>query len=153
MHCFSSDGEVFGMPDRELGFIDERQIRLSELVGGVGDRLRDTYDFGDGWEHEIIVEELLDPDPELRYPARVASKGACPPEDCGGSWGYAELKEILADPRHEQHHEMLGWLGLADASDFDPGAVPTDDIEHELVLSGARREADRKTRQTNVGAA
>jgi hypothetical protein len=137
MHCFSSDGEVFGVPDPELGFTDEREVRLGELVGGVGDRLHYTYDFGDGWEHEIIVEEVLDPDPELCYPTLVASKGACPPEDCGGAWGYAELKEILADPDHEQHHEMLEWLGLDDATEFDAGAVPIDHIEYELALSGA----------------
>jgi hypothetical protein len=139
MHCFSSEGEVFGLPDPELGFIHECEVRLDELVGGFGDRLRYTYDFGDGWEHEILVEDLLESDPELHYPVLVAFRGACPPEDCGGAWGYAELKEILADPNHEQHHEMLDWLSLDDASEFDPGAVPTDHIEYELALSGAGR--------------
>jgi hypothetical protein len=139
MHCFSSRGAAFGVPDPELGFMDERKVRLDELIGGIGDRLRYTYDFGDDWEHEILVEDLLDPDPELHYPVLVASKGACPPEDCGGAWGYAELKEILADPNHEQHPEMLEWLGLDDAAEFDPAAVSTDHIENELALSGAGR--------------
>jgi hypothetical protein len=139
MHCFSSDGKGFGVPDPELGFIDERKVGLDELIGGIGDRLRYTYDFGDDWEHEILVEDLLDPDPGLHYPVLAASKGACPPEDSGGAWGYAELKEILADPNHEQHPEMLEWLGLDDASEFDPGAVPTHHIEYELALSGAGR--------------
>jgi hypothetical protein len=139
MHCFSSGPEEFGVPDPELGFIDERRVMLGELIGGAGDRLRYTYDFGDDWQHEILVEELLDPDPELHYPVLVAAKGACPPEDCGGPWGYAELKEILADPSHEQHQEMLDWLGLDNASEFDPAAVPTDAIEEELALSGASR--------------
>src|SRR5205814_3038816 len=76
-----------------------------------------------GWEHEILVEDLLDPDPELHYPVLVASKGARPPEDCGGASGYAELKQILANPSHAQHPEMVEWLGLDDASEFDPGAV------------------------------
>jgi hypothetical protein len=139
MHCFSSGGEEFGLPDPELGFIDERQVTLGELIGGVGDRLRYTYDFGDDWQHEIVVEELLDPDPETHYPVLVAAKGACPPEDCGGPWGYAELKEILADPSHEQHREMLEWLGLDNASEFNPAAVITDEVEYELALSGASR--------------
>jgi Plasmid pRiA4b ORF-3-like protein len=138
MHCFSSDGEVFGVPDSELGFIDECGVGLEELVGGVGDRLRYTYDFGDGWEHDILVEDLLERDAELRYPGLVASRGACPPEDCGGARGYAELKTILADPDDEEHHEMLDWLGLDNASEFDPGAVPTDQIEYALALSGVR---------------
>jgi hypothetical protein len=123
MHAFESGPERFGSPDSELGFTDERAVSLGELIGDVGDRLLYTYDFGDNWEHEILVEELLDADPEVRYPVLVAAKGACPPEDCGGPWGYAELKEILADPAHERHQEMLDWLGLADASAFDPKAV------------------------------
>jgi hypothetical protein len=139
MHCFSSGHDEFGVPDPELGFIDERQVTLGELIGGVRDRLRYTYDFGDDWQHEILVEELLDPDPDVHYPALVAAKGACPPEDCGGPWGYAELKEILADPGHEQHQEMLEWLGLDSASDFDPGTVATHLIEEELTLSRASR--------------
>jgi hypothetical protein len=139
MHCFSSGPEEFGVPDPELGFIDERHVTLGELIGGVGDRLRYTYDFGDDWQHEIVVEELLDPDPEIHYPVLVAAKGACPPEDCGGPWGYAELKDILTNPSHEQHQDMLDWLGLNHASEFHPAAVATDDIEEDLALSGASR--------------
>jgi hypothetical protein len=139
MHCFSSGPEEFGVPDPELGFIDERRVSLGELIGGVGDRLRYTYDFGDDWQHEIVVEELVDPDPHTHYPVLVAAKGACPPEDCGGPWGYAELKEILADPSHDQHQDMLDWLALDNPSEFDPAAVETEDIEEELALSGAGR--------------
>jgi Plasmid pRiA4b ORF-3-like protein len=50
----------------------------------------------------------------------VTGKGACPPEDCGAAWGYAGLKEILADPTHEDHQDMLEWLGLDTGEDFDP---------------------------------
>lgn len=139
MHCFSSGPDEFGVPDPELGFIDERHVTLGELVGGVGDRLRYTYDFGDDWQHEIVVEELLDLDSETHYPVLMAAKGCCPPEDCGGPWGYAELKDILADSSHEQHQDMLDWLGLNGASEFDPAAVATDDIEEELALSDATR--------------
>jgi hypothetical protein len=139
MHCFSSGREEIGVPDPELGFIDERDVNVGELIGAVGDRLRYTYDFGDDWQHEIVVEALLDPHPEIHYPVLVAAKGACPPEDCGGPWGYAELKDILTDPKHERHQEMLDWLGLSDASEFDPAAVATDEIEEELALSGASR--------------
>ena len=139
MHVFRSGPEEFGVPDPELGFIDERRVSLGQLIGGVGDQLLYTYDFGDDWEHEITVEELLDPDPEVHYPVLLAAKGACPPEDCGGPWGYAELKEILADSAHGRHPEMLDWLGLDDASAFDPDAFDADEIEEELALSGAGR--------------
>jgi hypothetical protein len=139
MHVFSFGGEEFSTPDRELGFNDERRVTLGELIGGAGDRFRYTYDFGDDWEHEIVVEDLLDPNPEALYPILVAARGACPPEDCGGRWGYANLREILADPSHDEHQEMLEWLGLDDAGEFDPVAVTTNDIEYELALVGAGR--------------
>jgi hypothetical protein len=139
MHVFASGPDELGVPDPELRFTDERRVSLGQLIGGVGDRLRYTYDFGDDWQHEIVVEELLDADPEIHYPLLVAAKGACPPEDCGGPWGYAELKEILADPSHEQHQEMLDWLGLDNPSAFDPNALATDQIEEELALTGASR--------------
>ncbi len=64
--------------------------------------------------------------PHTHYPVLVAAKGACPPEDCGGPWGYADPKEILADPGHEQHQEMLDWLGLDNPTAFDPNAIATD---------------------------
>jgi Plasmid pRiA4b ORF-3-like protein len=140
MHVFSFGDEEFGIPDPELGFSDERHVTLGELIAGVGgDRFRYTYDFGDDWQHEVVVEELLDPDPETHYPLLVAAKGACPPEDCGGPWGYGNLREILADPNHDEHQEMLEWLGLDNASEFDPAAVAIDEVEHELALSGASR--------------
>jgi hypothetical protein len=139
MHVFTSGPEEFGLPDPELGFTDERRVSLGELIGGIGDRLRYTYDFGDDWEHEIVVEDLLDADPDTRYPVLVAAKGACPPEDCGGPWGYADLKEILADPSHEQHQEMLDWLGLENPSEFDPNTIAADQIKEEVALNGASR--------------
>ena len=138
MHVFSFGDEEFGIPDRELGFSDEREVTLGELVD-LGARFRYTYDFGDDWEHEIVVEDMLDADPDTRYPVLVAAKGACPPEDCGGRWGYANLKEILADPNHDEHQNMLEWLGLDNASEFDPAAVTTEDIDYELALTGASR--------------
>ena len=138
MHVFSFGDEEFGIPDRELGFSDERQVTLGELID-LGARFRYTYDFGDDWEHEIVVEDLLDADPDTHYPILVAAKGACPPEDCGGPWGYANLKEILTDPDHDEHQDMLEWLGLDNASEFDPAAVTSEDIDYELAVTGARR--------------
>jgi hypothetical protein len=139
MHSFACGEDEFGVPDPELGFIDERAVSLGQLMQGVGDRLGYTYDFGDNWRHDIVAEKLHEAEPGAHYPLLLAAKGACPPEDCGGPWGYAELKEILADPDHEQHQEMLDWLGLNSGADFDANSVATDEVEHELALSGARR--------------
>ena len=138
MHVFSFSEQEYGIRDRELGFSDERQVSLGELIDP-GTGFRYTYDFGDDWEHEILVEDLLDADPDTHYPVLVAAKGACPPEDCGGPWGYANLKETLADPNHDEHQDKLEWLGLDNASEFDPAAVTTEDINHEVALTGASR--------------
>jgi Plasmid pRiA4b ORF-3-like protein len=137
LHAFSFGEEEFGPRDPELNldFSDERQVTLGELTD-IGARFRYTYDFGDNWEHEILVEDLLDLDPDTHYPILVASNGACPPEDCGGAWGYADLKEILADPNDERHREMLEWLGLENDSEFDPATVPSENIDYELALTG-----------------
>jgi hypothetical protein len=138
MHAFSFGDEQFGVPDPELGFSDERRVTLGELTD-LGARFRYTYDFGDNWEHAIVVEDLLDPDPDTHYPTLVAAKGACPPEDCGGPWGYSDLKQVLADPSDEQHQEMLEWLSLDNGSEFDPNTVTIDQLEHEVALNGASR--------------
>lgn len=140
LHAFSFGEEEFGPRDAELGldFSDERRVTLGKLTD-IGARFRYTYDFGDNWEHEIIVEDLLDPDPDTHYPTLVAAKGACPPEDCGGTWGYADLKELLVDPSHDEHQERLEWLGLESASEFDPNAVTIEQLEEELALNAAIR--------------
>lgn len=140
LHVFSFGEEEFGDPDldRDIDFNDESQVTLDELTD-IGARLRDTYDFGDDWEHEILLEDLLDADPDTHYPVLIAAKGACPPEDCGGRFAYANLRDMLADPHHDQHREMLEWLGLQNASEFDPTAAATEHIDHELALSGAGR--------------
>ena len=140
LHAFSFGEQEFGPRDPELAldFSDERRVTLGQLTD-IGTRFRYTYDFGDNWEHEIVVEDLLDPDPDTHYPILVAAKGACPPEDCGGPWGYTDLKAILADPNDEQHQEMLEWLSLENGIEFDPNAVPNDDITYELALTGASR--------------
>jgi Plasmid pRiA4b ORF-3-like protein len=120
MHVFSTGGQEYGSPDPELGHVSDNKVRLSQVLTGPGDQLRYTYDFGDDWEHDILLEETRTAVPGEAYPSCVTGKGACPPEDCGGAWGYAELKEVLADPSHGDHQDMLDWLGLDNGADFDP---------------------------------
>lgn len=70
--------------------------------------------------------------PRESYPLCVAGSGACPPEDCGGVWGYANLKEVLAHPSHEEHQDMLDWLGLGAADEFDPKEFSAEDVNVRL---------------------
>ncbi len=88
------------------------------------------YDFGDDWIHQITVEKIL-PD-EIKKPVCLSGKGACPPEDCGGPWGYENLKVILADPNHEEHLEMKEWLGLEEDEAWDSSDFELDEINHIL---------------------
>ena len=94
---------------------DEADVELRDVLARPGAKLTYTYDFGDDWEHEVKLEKVISPDdpavPEI-LPAVLAGSGACPPEDCGGTPGYAALKQALAAPRHEDHAHYLEWLGL-----------------------------------------
>jgi hypothetical protein len=132
LHMFSTGGAEYGPPDTGLGHGNDAAVRLLELLSGPGGKLRYTYDFGDDWEHDVVLEEILPASPGTTYPRCLAGKGACPPEDCGGVWGYADLKEILADPGHEQHQDMLDWLGLDSGDDFDPKAFSADHVNDRL---------------------
>jgi hypothetical protein len=96
--------------------------------------VRYTYDFGDDWEHDIVLEKILPADPGTAYPVCLAGKGACPPEDCGGAWGSSDLKATLADPSDDEHEAMLEWLGLDDASEFDPAAFSPDAVNARLAF-------------------
>ena len=139
LHVFSTAAGDYGVPDPELGFRNERTARLEQFLRRQGDRIRYAYDFGDGWEHDIVLEKRADRAPAEQLPACVAGKGACPPEDCGGPWGYADLKNALADPRQEDHDHMLDWLGLERAEEFDPATCDLAEINEALDMTVAAR--------------
>jgi hypothetical protein len=132
LHVFSTDWAEYGTPGPDLGHADDSAVRLAEVLFVPGEKLRYTYDFGDDWEHDIQLEDILREDHGRSHPSCLAGKGACPPDDCGGAWGYAELKEILADPDDEEHQEMLEWLGLDSAEDFDPKEFSIDRVNARL---------------------
>ncbi|MGH3887249.1 MAG: plasmid pRiA4b ORF-3 family protein [Pseudonocardiaceae bacterium] len=129
---FSTPTGDYGVADPELGHRSAASTKLEKVAGRAGDRLRYTYDFGDDWEHEILVEEVLTAEPGVAYPRCLAGRRACPPEDCGGIWGYEELCEILADPHHPEHADRLEWLGLESAEQFNPAHLDLDAVNRAL---------------------
>ena len=141
MHDFRIGRERFGEPEPDDGGMgletsDERKARLSSVLGKAGAKAVYTYDFGDSWEHDIVVEKVQPADPGLVYPLCTAGKRRGPPEDCGGVPGYYNLLEAIRDPKHEEHEDMLEWIG----GDFDPEAFSIEDVNRELAhLRGARR--------------
>jgi hypothetical protein len=119
LHVFDVDGVQYGVPDPDglLEVRDELDARL-DAVAFKGSRLRYTYDFGDWWEHEIAVEEVMPADPDGRYPMCTGGERACPPDDVGGPGGYRQFLAAYGDPAHPDHAAMRAWLGR----DFDPAA-------------------------------
>jgi len=105
-------------PDR-----NENEFTLMQIAPEAGTRFGYEYDFGDSWEHEITVEKILPPG-EGKTAQCMAGAGACPPEDCGGIWGYAELLKALKNPRHPEHKHMKEWLG----GPLDPVAFDKEEI-------------------------
>ena len=99
-------------PDDEL---DEAETTLLRALGDER-RFSYEYDFGDGWEHEVVVEAVAQAPRALKFAVCLGGENNCPPEDCGGTPGYAHLLDVLADPSHEEHADLTDWLG----GPFDP---------------------------------
>jgi len=131
LHAFTIGGARFGPflgdDDEPDDLIDEEEVFLRGVLEGV-ERFTYEYDFGDGWEHEITVEANSDTDAKLTFAVCIDGQHACPPEDCGGPHGYADLLEALADPEHEDHDEVTEWMGGA----FDPYEFDLADVNAEL---------------------
>jgi hypothetical protein len=138
----------WGIPDRDWGGgpLDARKAHLGDMLEDVGTKtLRYLYDFGDGWEHAIKVERLIDPEPGALYPRLIEASGRCPPEDIGGPWGYAEFLEAIGNPKHERHAEFKEWL----AEDFDPNLVDAGWLAEKvnaLAKRWSRKPAARRPR-------
>ncbi len=116
LHAFDIGGRQYGDPAMVEDVANENRLALSGVRKSGVKRFGYTYDFGDNWEHIVAIEKMEAPLPGRAYPACVAGARNCPPEDCGGVWGYAELLEILADPAHPERAERIEWIG----EDFDP---------------------------------
>jgi hypothetical protein len=130
LHLFEADGARYTIPDPEwfADDLDETQFRLGEVLSSVGARLRWDYDFGDGWEHDVVVEEIGPADPGIDYPTCLAGRRACPPEDCGGVPGYEGLLAALADPGNPVHEELLEWVPPG----FDPELLDVAETDTSL---------------------
>lgn len=133
LHQFIVSGVYYGEPDPEdvdygMEIKNEKAVKLVRIVSGPKSRFVYQYDFGDNWEHDILVEKILPPPPGVRYPVCLEGKRACPPEDCGGIWGYAEFLKAIRNPRHSEHEEMLEWVG----GEFDPEALDLEEINEAL---------------------
>ena len=108
----------------DMGTEDSTAIMLSDLMPNdeTKTRIRYDYDFGDSWDHEVLFERRIEPDAGQTYPVCVGGARACPPEDVGGIWSYAEFVAAIGDKKHKQHKELLEWCG----GSFDPEEFDAD---------------------------
>ncbi|HEY1407128.1 MAG TPA: plasmid pRiA4b ORF-3 family protein, partial [Spirochaetota bacterium] len=129
LHQFIKGDDFYAMPDDESlsESIDYRKIRLKDILSAEKESIIYEYDFGDGWEHEIVLEKILHDHP-LSHPVCTAGKRNCPPEDCGGPGGFENFLAILADPRHEEYEDIIDWIG----GEYDPHNFPIEEINEKL---------------------
>lgn len=133
LHQFIVEGQYYSLPEFGLGeygheVLNEKRVKLGRLRLELKRKFYYEYDFGDSWYHEIVVEKILEVEAGVKYPRCIVGKRACPPEDCGGIWGYERLLEVISDPSDPEHESMMKWLG----GPFDPEHFNAEEVNKEL---------------------
>lgn len=130
LHEFVKDGERYGIPDEDFpsDVHDESKFRIEQVLKQEKAKMRYTYDFGDGWDHDVVLEKILPFETQTKLPTCLKGSRACPPEDVGGSPGYEMFLEAIADPDHPEHDDILEWLG----EPFDPEQFDLAEVNHLL---------------------
>lgn len=139
LHAFEIDGEHYGDRRTVDDVADENRVTLNSLSRSGVARFAYTYDFGDNWEHAITIEKRAPVVGAKPYPICIAGKRACPPEDCGGVWGYSDLLAILADPAHPEHADYVDMFG----EDLDPEHFEIEGANAVLAVRFGQKAADR----------
>jgi Plasmid pRiA4b ORF-3-like protein len=117
---------------------DEKAIRLGDLLRRPKDWCFYDYDFGDSWEHQLLLEKVVARSPSARYPMVLAGRGACPPEDVGGLPGYYHFLQVINDSAHPEHEDMLEWAG----GGFDPTAFNAQEVNRTFHGGWGPRRPD-----------
>jgi hypothetical protein len=112
----------------DMNNVDYKKMKISDLLKKEKDNIDYEYDFGDGWMHDIILEKIIPPDDKIKYPVCLDGRMKCPPEDCGGVWGYSDMLKILKKPDHEEYENYIEWLG----EKFDPEYFNIDKVNKLL---------------------
>ena len=131
LHEYIVRGRHYGTPSDESEgppVVSERSARLCDVAPREKARFVYVYDFGDDWQHDLLVEKIVAPQAGQRYPVCLAGQHACPPEDCGGYPGYIDFVAAISNPAHPEHAEMLEWVGGA----FDPWVFDLDGVNRAL---------------------
>lgn len=118
LHEFAKDRDRYGIPDEDFpsDVRNEADCRLDQVIKTEKNKLNYVYDFGDNWEHEVVLEKILPFETGTVLPVCLEGSRACPPEDVGGIPGYEMFLDAIADPSHPEYKEMLEWIG----GNYDP---------------------------------
>ena len=129
LHQFVVDDVQYGALDADSGpdVEDEREVTIADVVA-VGDRMLYEYDFGDGWEHDVLVEKLLEPKPGATYPVVSPDVVRVRRRTWVGIWQYADFVRSTSDPEDPEHDKFLEWVGGA----FDPDEFDAADVNAAL---------------------
>jgi len=116
LYRFQIGKNEYGEPDPdndfyELDFKNSKRTKLGAVVKEINSLFIYEYDFGDGWEHQLLVEDILEREPDKQYPICLEGENSCPHEDSGGPHGYMEILETIRDPSHEEYRSTKTWLG------------------------------------------
>ncbi|MCY3561464.1 MAG: plasmid pRiA4b ORF-3 family protein [bacterium] len=124
LHVFTADGTAYWPPGNDDwfgGYEDESRHRVGDVMPRSRMTMEWEYDMGDSWSHDIVVQSIAPAGPGATLPRCTDGGGACPPEDCGGAWGYAGLVDALGNAGHSRHGEAVEILGEGyDPSHFRP---------------------------------
>jgi len=136
LHMFTVGGKHYSLPDPEWydeDLMDERTVKLSDIVSEKQHGFIYEYDLGDSWQHDVLIENVEHPEPGRRYPVCLEGSHACPPEDVGGIGGFYEFLQTIADPDHPEHQNSLEWAG----GNFDPEVFDLDKTNRALMTKCA----------------
>jgi len=117
-----------------------RNLKLSAIVDRNIKNFSYIYDFGDHWEHEILIEKQIVADSSQRYPVFVHGEGRCPPEDVGGIDGFEEFLSAIKDPSHEDYQHYQDWVG----ENYDPNTIDLEGINQGMELMASRLRSGPK---------
>ncbi len=110
---------------------DAQLVYVREVFTHEKQRMHYEYDFGDSWQHTVLLEKILDD--RILAPQCLKGKGACPPEDCGGLWGYYSMVETVNDPKASDHQDMREWIGMKEGERWDLEAFDIDECRRRVT--------------------
>lgn len=136
LHQYRQKNVIYGEPQEDLGWgfgskyktVDENDYRLSQVLTKPKDKIVYEYDFGDSWDHDLVLEKILEKDQNVNSPLCLEGAMACPPEDCGGIGGYYDMLETIKNPEDPEYENILDWLG----DEFDPEDFDLEKINKRL---------------------